>query len=265
MTNCLKCNKELGFFERQSVTNIYIDKVFPEYKNKNFCKDCMKELHQAAFKTLNEQAAFEKLNEGSDKVLYQEVSDAILWQKDEISLSEIECKEFFEDRTRSIGARIGHTGFLVVTNQRVLFGCKLGRLSKEYAVMYGTNLENIVTVSHGKFGYNDKLIILENNNQHRDFVHPKIHSVIPTINSAITERKSQLQAQKVKEHIQIVLDFSSLKDVMSKGGLVMSTYKCPNCNGMVNIPEAGKVLMCEYCGTPIKPVDIFEKIKSLLQ
>jgi peptide subunit release factor 1 (eRF1) len=52
---------------------------------------------------------------------------------------------------------------------------------------------------------------------------------------------------------------------MSKGGLVMTTYKCPNCNGMVNIPEAGKVLMCQYCGTPIKPVDIFDKIKSLIQ
>ncbi len=68
-----------------------------------------------------------------------------------------------------------------------------------------------------------------------------------------------------KTNIQIILDFSSLKDIMAKGGLIMATYKCPNCNGMVNIPEAGKVLVCQYCGTPIKPVDIFEKIKSLIQ
>lgn len=66
--------------------------------------------------------------------------------------------------------------------------------------------------------------------------------------------------EKEKQPIQIILDFSSLKDAMSKGGLVM-THKCPNCNGMVDIPEDGKVLMCQYCGTPIKPVDIFEKIK----
>jgi Zn finger protein HypA/HybF involved in hydrogenase expression len=65
-------------------------------------------------------------------------------------------------------------------------------------------------------------------------------------------------------NVQIIIDFSSLKEAMSKGGLVMTTYKCPNCNGMVNIPEAGKVLVCQYCGTPIKPVDIFEKIKSLI-
>jgi len=70
---------------------------------------------------------------------------------------------------------------------------------------------------------------------------------------------------KEKTNIQLILDFTSLKDVMTKGGLVMTTYKCPNCNGMIKLPEAGKVLMCEYCGTPIKPVDIFEKIKSLIQ
>ena len=155
--------------------------------------------------------------------------------------------------------RVGHNGFLIVTNQRLLFACKLGILSKEYAVMYGTNLENIVTISHGRFGFNDKLVILENNNEHRDFIHPKIHDIIPAINSAISERKNQIQSQKEKEHIQIVLDFSSLKDVMSKGGFVMSTYKCPNCNGMIDIPEAGKVLVCQYCGTTIKPVDILRE------
>jgi uncharacterized Zn finger protein (UPF0148 family) len=79
------------------------------------------------------------------------------------------------------------------------------------------------------------------------------------------ERALSGELYKDKTNVQIIIDFSSLKDVMSKGGLVMTTYKCPNCNGMVNIPEAGKVLVCQYCGTPIKPVDIFEKIKSLIQ
>jgi hypothetical protein len=73
------------------------------------------------------------------------------------------------------------------------------------------------------------------------------------------------EMEKDKGNVQIILDFSSLKDVMSKGGLVMTTYKCPNCSGMVDIPEAGKVLMCKYCGSPIKPVDISEKIKTLIQ
>jgi uncharacterized Zn finger protein (UPF0148 family) len=68
-----------------------------------------------------------------------------------------------------------------------------------------------------------------------------------------------------KEKIQIILDFSSLKDALSKGGIVMTAYKCPICNGTLDLPEAGKVLICKYCGTPIKPIDIFEKVKSLIQ
>lgn len=71
--------------------------------------------------------------------------------------------------------------------------------------------------------------------------------------------------EKIGKRVQVVLDFSSLKDVMSKGGIVMTAYKCPVCNGKLDIPEVGKVLICSYCGTPIKPVDIFEKIKSLIQ
>lgn len=74
----------------------------------------------------------------------------------------------------------------------------------------------------------------------------------------------QLDENKSKTSVQIVLDFSSLKDEMTKGGIVMTTYKCPNCSALIDIPETGKFLVCSHCGTAIKPVDIFEKIKSLI-
>lgn len=74
----------------------------------------------------------------------------------------------------------------------------------------------------------------------------------------------EMDKDKAKENVQIVFDFSSLKDEFVKGGIVMTTCKCPNCNAMVDIPETGKVLICKYCGAPIKAVDIFEKIKSLI-
>jgi primosomal protein N' len=51
---------------------------------------------------------------------------------------------------------------------------------------------------------------------------------------------------------------------MESGGIIMSAYNCPKCNGILEIPENGKVLFCQYCGTPIKPVDIFERIKEFL-
>jgi hypothetical protein len=76
---------------------------------------------------------------------------------------------------------------------------------------------------------------------------------------------NKARMENEKECVQIIIDFSSLKEVMAKGGIVMTSYKCPECNGKLDVPEAGKVLICSYCGTPIKPVDIFEKIKSLIQ
>jgi len=73
------------------------------------------------------------------------------------------------------------------------------------------------------------------------------------------------EISKEKQTIQVILDFSSLRDIIKEnGGIILSTYKCPNCTGMVDIPESGKDMICKYCGTSIKPVDIFEKIKGLV-
>ena len=152
---------------------------------------------------------------------------------------------------------------MIVTNHRILFAGKTGSLSKDYALSYGINLEDVMGVSHGKHGFNDKLVILEKNGHHRDFIKPQIQTLIPTINKMMAKRIDELQALKDKERVQIMLDFTSLRDLLSKGGIVMTTFKCPNCGDMHNIPETGKILMCEHCGTPVKPVDIFERIKSL--
>jgi primosomal protein N' len=50
-----------------------------------------------------------------------------------------------------------------------------------------------------------------------------------------------------------------------KGGIIMTTFKCPFCNANLPIPDRGTLLLCEYCNAPIKAIDIFEKIKALLE
>jgi hypothetical protein len=262
---CAKCGKQIGFWTIAHCTKAFYER-FPEYRSKKLCLKCAKELikgQRQGMTGINELSARTGSSRKVD--LDAEVNSAILWQENEFPVGQAACQEFFEARGTMFGAELGHKGFLVVTNQRVLFACKLGRMSKNCGLTYGINLEDIVSASLGKFGFNNKLIILDKTNQRKEFINPSLRLLIPIINSAITDRRNQLLAEKQKEHVQIILDFSSLKDVMSKGGLVMTTYKCPNCNGMVTIPEAGKVLMCQYCGSAIKPVDIFEKIKSLVQ
>lgn len=85
--------------------------------------------------------------------------------------------------------------------------------------------------------------------------------------SYITKKEYEekcLSGEIEKENAKIILDFSSLKEVLIKGGIVMSAYNCPKCNATLDIPDEGKIIFCKYCGTPIKPVDIFERVKSLI-
>ncbi len=61
----------------------------------------------------------------------------------------------------------------------------------------------------------------------------------------------------------VIADFAALRLVLSKNGVVMSAFNCPKCNNMLDIPENGKLLICKHCGNPIKPAEIYEKIKLL--
>ena len=233
----------------------------PAYLEVN-CPECGKQF-KSEEEMLKHYDGHAKESTEFSQELTEDIKRAILWQNEEVIIDYMDCKEFFEDHSVSLGARVGHNGCLILTNQRIIFACKIGRLSQDYAVTYSINLEDIISVSHGRFGFNDKLMVLDKSSQHKDFIHPNIQLLIPKINSAIINRKTQIKVEEDKKRVQVVLDFSSLKDTLSKGGIVMAAYNCPNCNAMVAIPETGKVLICKHCGTPIKPVDIFEKIKSL--
>jgi ribosomal protein S27AE len=62
-----------------------------------------------------------------------------------------------------------------------------------------------------------------------------------------------------------ISNFVSLQEFLKENGIIMSAYNCPKCSNMVDIPDKGKILICRHCGNPIKPTDIFEKIKSLIE
>ena len=84
------------------------------------------------------------------------------------------------------------------------------------------------------------------------------------IGNAIEIRKKEIEAEKRKARVHIMLDFSSLKDYMKKGGLVLQTVKCPFCSGPLKLPESGNQTTCEHCGNTIYAQDIFEKVKALI-
>jgi hypothetical protein len=78
------------------------------------------------------------------------------------------------------------------------------------------------------------------------------------------KKRERLLKEKQREHVQVVLDFSSIRDTLSRGGIVVSSLKCPQCSGPLELPETGKQTVCKYCGASIRPVDIFDKIKNIV-
>ena len=87
----------------------------------------------------------------------------------------------------------------------------------------------------------------------------------PIIENAIEIRKKEIEAEKKKERLHVMLDFSFLKTYMEKGGLIMQVLKCPHCSATIEFPESGTQTKCSYCGNTIYAQDIFEKVKSLLE
>jgi rubrerythrin len=86
----------------------------------------------------------------------------------------------------------------------------------------------------------------------------------PLIENAIKTRQNEIEAEKRKDKIHVMLDFSFLKTVMEKGGMVMQVLKCPECGATVDFPKSGNETTCAHCGKPIYAQDIFEKVKGLI-
>lgn len=87
----------------------------------------------------------------------------------------------------------------------------------------------------------------------------------PIVKNAIEIRKKEIEVEKKKERLHVMLDFSFLKTYMKKGGLIMQVLKCPHCSATIEFPESGTKIKCSYCGNTIYAQDIFEKVKSLLE
>jgi hypothetical protein len=45
------------------------------------------------------------------------------------------------------------------------------------------------------------------------------------------DKRERIQKEKQREHVQVVLDFSSIRETLAKGGVVATTLTCPQCSG----------------------------------
>ena len=92
----------------------------------------------------------------------------------------------------------------------------------------------------------------------------KMGDLAKKIVNELSELHEQMLHPK-QVNLNVNMDFSWLRSEMERGGLLLSTVKCPQCSGKLEIPTSGSFVTCKYCGSTIHAVDVFDKLKALLK
>jgi len=158
-------------------------------------------------------------------------------------------------------------GFLVLTNQRLLFLEEHGVFGKSYHQVLAIPLMKVGGISIG--GMLSPFVSIADDFQTYTFHLSGVgKSEFEPFRQLIVEqcqkRREELEAERKRERVQVVLDFSALKEYMEKGGLVLQKTKCPECGAPMALPTTGNQTKCEHCGSTVYAQDIFEKVKSLI-
>jgi DNA-directed RNA polymerase subunit RPC12/RpoP len=158
-------------------------------------------------------------------------------------------------------------GILTLTNQRILFLEEHGLFGKSYHQVLAVPLLKVGGIAMG--GTISPFVSIADEMEthifHLDGIGKnEFDEFRRLVVSCCQRRREEIEAAKRKDKIQIMLDFSMLKEYMEKGGLVLQKTKCPECGAPIPLPTVGNQISCPHCGSMILAQDVFEKIKSLL-
>lgn len=166
-------------------------------------------------------------------------------------------------------------GYLIATNKKLIFVEMKGIFSKQYLTKDSTNWEDIQGVSIGGFFPKNVTIIKQSQGtqhehafssiQREDKKYEEVYNFKNLLEYYIQDRFLEIEREKQKSRIQYVLDFSFLKAEMAKGGITLTTVKCPSCGANVDLPETGNSFQCKYCSSMIHAHDIFSKMKGFIE
>jgi DNA-directed RNA polymerase subunit RPC12/RpoP len=159
-------------------------------------------------------------------------------------------------------------GFLVLTNQRIVFVKERGVFGKSYHIDLSVALEKVTGISMGGLVIKyvslsgpagESIFHIGGVSNETDF-----RAFWTMIQDHISRRQQSIEAEKKKERVHIMLDFGFLRDYMSKGGLSLQVVKCPQCGAPMSLPKEGNQATCSHCGSTVFAQDIMEKVKELI-
>jgi ribosomal protein S27E len=165
-------------------------------------------------------------------------------------------------------------GALLLTSRRLIWLEKrrmgVWKPQFTYQVALDMPLEEIKGISaesgdSGNWEATKKVSIVANDGEKTFNLQNSLQELLkPMIECAIKMRKDENEAERKRDKIHVMLDFSFLKSIMEKGGLVMQVLKCPECGATVDFPKSGNETKCNHCGKTIYAQDVFEKVKGLI-
>ncbi|MGD0318637.1 MAG: hypothetical protein ABSB56_02935 [Nitrososphaerales archaeon] len=179
-------------------------------------------------------------------------------------LSSSEKVKLAEEASLVISAKLGNTGQFILTTERIVFKAGARVTGRLLTSIVGVGVESnllfmgqfceVLKVSYGPSSKD--LFIL----------HSRVasHST-QVVAKAIQELRSQADHRERLRSacVQIVFDFSMIRDYLDKGGLLVSAVKCPQCGGAVDLPKEGNLVKCRYCGSAVYAQDILQRLKEL--
>lgn len=176
-------------------------------------------------------------------------------------------------------------GLLVLTDQKLIWLNDLASVGEsQYSIGFQVPLEKINNISSGikpvshiaitdekglhvvgLLSQKDLTPGFERLLHHRTYMtENELGTFQETVMKYRAERKfSVLELQK-KERVQVIVDFSFLKDYMEKGGMVVQKISCANCGASMHLPEKGNTVDCPYCRTTHRVQDVFERVRQLI-
>ena len=170
-------------------------------------------------------------------------------------------------RKRIEEAKERKNGFLVLTSQRLLFLKEHGTFGKSYHQVLAIPLLKVGGISIG--GMISPFVCIADDLETHTFHIQGIgknefEPFRQLVMDQCRKRREEIEAERKRDRVQVVLDFSALKDYMEKGGLVLQKTKCPECGAPMPLPTTGNQTKCDHCGSIVYAQDIFEKVKALI-
>lgn len=176
-------------------------------------------------------------------------------------------------------------GLLVLTDQKLIWLNDLPSAGEsQYSIGFHVPLEKINNISSGikpvshiaitddkglhvvgLLSQKDPAPGFERLLHHRtDMTENELRTFQETVMKYRAERKFTVLELQKKERVQVIVDFSFLKNYMEKGGMVVQKINCTNCGASMHLPEKGNTVDCPYCRTTHRVQDVFERVRQLI-